>query len=112
MKQYYDFEIFHKMLDGIDLDDHIIASYYLKDTLEGVNFLDHLALVQAMGLEGSTGTWEKVEEDTEELRVAMSSKLVGYHEIPCDDPHTKAAVVQLAFPMRAWGDNITMMLLS
>lgn len=112
MKRYYDPEIFHQTLDGIDLDNHIIASYYLKDRLEGEKFLDHLALVQAMGLEGSTGTWEKVEEDTEEVRKAMSSKMVGYHEIPSDDPYTKSAVVQLAFPIRAWGDNVPMMLLA
>ena len=68
--------------------------------------------MQALGLEGSTGTWEKVEEDTEEVRKAMSSKMVGYHEIPSDDPSVKSAVVQLAFPIRAWGDNIPMMLLA
>ncbi|MBN1553587.1 MAG: hypothetical protein JXA11_02495 [Phycisphaerae bacterium] len=112
MKSFYDFEIFHKMLDGIDLDDHVVASYYLKDRLEGEKFLDHFALVQAMGLEGSTGTWEKVEEDTQAVREAMSSKMVGYHEIPSDDPYTKSAVVQLAFPIRAWGDNVPMMLLA
>ncbi len=112
MKQYYDPEIFHKMLDGVDLDNHVIASYYVKDRLEGEKFLDHFALVQAMGLEGSTGTWEKVEEDTEEVRKQLSSKLVGYHEIPSEDPYTKAAVVQLAFPIQAWGDNVPMMLLA
>jgi len=112
MKRYYDGEIFHQMLDGIDLDNHVVASYCLRDRLEGEKFLDHLALVQAMGLEGSTGTWEKVEEDTEEVREAMSSKMVGYHEIPADDPYTKSAVVQLAFPIRAWGDNVPMMLLA
>ena len=112
MKRYYDSEIFHQMLDGVDLDNHIIASYYLRDRLEGQKFLDHFALVQAMGLEGSTGTWEKVAEDTEEVRKALSSKMVGYHEIPCEDPYTKSAVVQLAFPIRAWGDNVPMMLLA
>jgi 2,3-diketo-5-methylthiopentyl-1-phosphate enolase len=112
MKRYYDPEIFLQMLDGIDLDNHIVASYYLRDRLEGQKFLDHFALVQALGLEGSTGTWEKVEEDTEEVRKAMSSKMVGYHEIPSDDPSVKSAVIQLAFPIRAWGDNIPMMLLA
>jgi 2,3-diketo-5-methylthiopentyl-1-phosphate enolase len=112
MKQYYDHEIFHKMLDGIDLDDHVIATYYLRDRLEGEKFLDHFALVQSMALEGSTGTWEKVEEDTEAVREALSSKMVGYHEIPSDDPYVKSAVVQLAFPIQAWGDNIPMMLLA
>ncbi len=112
MKRYYDPEIFLQMLDGIDLDNHVVASYYLRDRLEGQKFLDHLSLVQALGLEGSTGTWEKVEEDTEAVRQAMSSKMVGYHEIPSDDPYVKSAVVQLAFPIRAWGDNVPMMLLA
>jgi 2,3-diketo-5-methylthiopentyl-1-phosphate enolase len=112
MQRYYDPEIFIKMLDGIDLDEHVIATYYLRDTLEGEKFLDHFALVQAMALEGSTGTWEKVEEDTEVVRQALSSKMVGYHEIPSDDPFTKSAVVQLAFPIQAWGDNLPMMLLA
>ncbi len=112
MKRYYDPEIFHQTLDGIDLDNHVIASYYLSDRLEGEKFLDHLSLIQSMGLEGSTGTWEKVEEDTEEVRIAMSSKMVGYHQIPTTDPYTKSAVVQLAFPIRAWGDNVPMMLLA
>ena len=112
MKRYYDPEIFHQCLDGIDLDNHVVASYYLRDTLEGVKFLDHFALVQAMALEGSTGTWAQVEEDTEEVRRNLSSRMVGYHEIPTDDPCTKAAVVQLAFPIKAWGNNVPMMLLA
>jgi 2,3-diketo-5-methylthiopentyl-1-phosphate enolase len=112
MNRYYDPEIFLKTMDGIDLDDHVVATYYMSDRLEGEKFLDHFALVQSMALEGSTGTWAKVEEDTEAVREALSSKMVGYHEIPTDDPYTKAAVVQLAFPIQAWGDNLPMMLLA
>ena len=112
MKRFYDPEIFHQTLDGIDLETHLIASYYLKDRLEGEKFLDHFALIQAMALEGSTGTWEKVEEDTEDVRKALSSKMVGYHEIPGEDRYTKSAVIQLAFPIQAWGDNVPIMLLA
>ena len=50
MKRYYDPEIFHQTLDGIDLDNHIIASYYLSDRLEGEKFLDHLALLAVAGV--------------------------------------------------------------
>jgi 2,3-diketo-5-methylthiopentyl-1-phosphate enolase len=100
------------MLDGIDLDTHVVASYFMRDTLEGVDFLDHFKLVQSMGFEGSTGTWAKIEEHTPEVRRALSSKMVGYHEIPTGDPYTKSAVVQLAFPIQAWGDNVPMMLLA
>jgi hypothetical protein len=54
MKRYYDPEIFLQMLDGIDLDTHVVASYYLRDRLEGQKFLDHLALVQALAVSNCT----------------------------------------------------------
>jgi len=37
-------EIYSPTMDGVDLKNHIIAAYYMKDTLEG-----------------STGAWEKAE---------------------------------------------------
>ena len=109
---YYNPEIFIQTFDGIDRDKYVVATYYMDDCLPGEDFIDHFALVQAMALEGSTGTWEKVEEDTPEMRDVYSSKLVGYFELPSDDPSRKRAIVQLAFPLAAWGNNITMMLLA
>ena len=38
--------------------------------------------------------------------------MVGYFEIPTTEPFTKEAVVQLAFPIDAWIDNVPMMLLA
>ncbi len=38
--------------------------------------------------------------------------MVGYFEIPTAEPSRRAAVVQLAFPIDAWVDNVPMMLLS
>ena len=111
-ERYYDPEIFIQTLDGIDRKNHIVATYYMKDSLPGEDFIDHFALVQAMALEGSTGTWEKIEEDTGEVRKALSGKMVGYFEIPTGDAYTKSAVVQLAFPINAWINNMPMMLLS
>lgn len=112
MKRYYMPEIFNRTLDGIDLDNHIVATYYMKDTLEGEDFLDHFELIQSLALEGSTGTWENIKEDTQEIREKLSGKLVGYFEIPATEQYTKEAVVQLAFPIDAWIDNFPMMLLS
>lgn len=112
MDQYYLPEIFNNTLDGIDRENHIVATYYMKDRLEGEDFIDHFTLLQALALEGSTGTWEKVKEDTIELRRKLSGKLVGYFEVPNTDKYTKEAVVQLAFPIYAWIDNVPMMLLS
>lgn len=110
--RYYDSEIFQQTFDGIDRTNHIVATYYMDDVMEGEDFIDHFALIQSMALEGSTGTWEKVAEDTEEVRIALSGKMVGYFEIPTDSPYRRQAVVQLAFPIDAWIDNLPMMLLS
>lgn len=110
--RYYDPEIFVQTFDGIDRTNHIVATYFMDDELPGVDFIDHFALIQAMTLEGSTGTWEKVEEDTEAVRLKLSGKMVNYFEIPTDNPYQRKAVVQLAFPIDAWIDNVPMMLLS
>ena len=110
--RYYNPEIFVQTFDGIDRANHIVATYFMDDELPGEDFVDHFALIQAMALEGSTGTWEKVAEDTEDVRQKLSGKMVGYFEIPTDSPSRRAAVVQLAFPIDAWVDNVPMMLLS
>ena len=110
--RYYAPEIFVQTLDGIDRTNHIVATYFMDDALPGEDFVDHFALIQSMTLEGSTGTWEKVAEDTEEVRRKLSGKMVGYFEIPSGNPARRTAVVQLAFPMDAWIDNVPMMLLS
>ncbi len=110
--RYYDPEIFIHSFDGIDRTNHIMATYYMDDELPGEDFIDHFALIQAMAIEGSTGTWEKVAEDTEDVRRKLSGKMVGYFEIPTNGAHRRSAVVQLAFPIDAWIDNVPMMLLS
>ncbi len=108
--RYYDPEIFIHSLDGIDRSNHIVATYFMDDELAGEEFVDHFALIQAMALEGSTGTWEKVAEDTEDVRRKLSGKMVGYFEIPTGSASRRAAVVQLAFPIDAWIDNVPMMI--
>ena len=109
---YYDPVIFHNMLDGIDRKRCLVATYFVEDRVAGENFLDHFSLIQSIALEGSTGTWEKVEEETADVRGRLSGKLVGYYEIPSPEADTKRAVIQLAFPIDAWEPNVPMMLLS
>jgi len=111
MERYYDPLIFNQTLDGINLSRHIVATYYVEDTVPGEEFLDHFALIQSMALEGSTGTWEKVEEDSEEVRERLSGKMVGYYPVP-SEKNVKKAVIQLAFSIDAWQVNIPMILLS
>jgi len=111
MERYYDPLIFNQTLDGINLSRHIVATYYVEDAVPGEEFLDHFALIQSMALEGSTGTWEKVEEDSEEVRERLSGKMVGYYPVP-SEKNVKKAVIQLAFSIDAWQVNIPMILLS
>ncbi len=112
MKRLYDEAIFVHALDSIDRDKYIIATYYIEDT-PGCEFIDHFAQIESMVLEGSTGSWMRVAEETDEVREALSGRLVGYYEVPAP-PGTKKAVVQMAFPTAAWdiNPNIPMMLLS
>jgi 2,3-diketo-5-methylthiopentyl-1-phosphate enolase len=110
--RYYNPEIFVQSLDGIDRKNHIVATYFMDDELAGEDFIDYFALIQSMAIEGSTGTWEKVAEDTAEVREKLSGKMVGYYEIPTPSAYRKSAVVQLAFPIDAWVDNVPMLLLS
>jgi len=112
MRTYYQPEIFNNIMDGIDRKRNIIATYYLKDRKEGVEFMDHMSLLQSLALESSTGTWEKVAEDTEEVRETLSCKLVGYFQIPNEDKYVAEAVIQYAMNIDAWVENVPMMLLS
>jgi 2,3-diketo-5-methylthiopentyl-1-phosphate enolase len=111
-QRFYDPEIFNHSFDGIDRTNHIVATYFMDDELPGEDFIDHFALIQSMVIEGSTGTWQKVAEETDDVRRALSGKMVGYFEISTGNACRRSAVVQLAFPIDAWIDNVPMMLLS
>jgi 2,3-diketo-5-methylthiopentyl-1-phosphate enolase len=99
----YDPTIFVQSLDSIDRDKFIIATYYLEDT-PGTEFIDHFDQLQRLVLEGSTGTWMRVHEETPEVRDALSGRLVGYYEVPAE-AGTKKAVIQIAYPTAAWDRN-------
>jgi ribulose 1,5-bisphosphate carboxylase large subunit-like protein len=103
MRQYYYPEIFNNTIDSVDRKRNIIATYYMRDRKEGLEFKDHLALVQSLALESSTGTWEKVDEDTEEVRETLSCKLVGYYQIPNEDKYVCEAVIQFAMSISMLG---------
>ncbi|MBI4166679.1 MAG: ribulose 1,5-bisphosphate carboxylase [Acidobacteria bacterium] len=111
-KRFYDPDVFMHNLDSVDRKHNIIATYSLDDEIPGWDFIDHFALIKEIIIEGSTGSWERVAEETPEVRQRLSGKLVGYYEIPVENPSRRVAVVQIAFPIDAWIDNVTMMLLT
>ncbi|MCC7354200.1 MAG: ribulose 1,5-bisphosphate carboxylase [Anaerolineae bacterium] len=111
MKRLYDPTIFIQSLDSIDRDKFIIATYYIEDAPES-DFIDHFAQLQRLVLEGSTGDWMRVAEETDEVREALTGRLVGYYEVPAPKG-TKRAVFQIAYPTAAWDrrPNFPMMML-
>ncbi len=112
-KELYDPHMFNYMWESLDQDRFVVGTYYIEDTMENEDFIDHLAQVQRLALEGSTASWMEVKEETPELRERLSSKVLGYYEIPAPEG-TKKAIIQLAFPIAAWERNVNvpMMLLS
>ncbi len=114
MKRLFDPDMFNFMLESVNHNRYIVATYYIEDTLEDQDWIEHLNQVQRMALEGSTSSWMRVKEDTGEVREKLTSKVLGYYEIPTENKHKKAAVIQLGFPIDAWDVNINvpMMLLT
>ena len=112
MRSYYQPQIFNNMLESVNLKEHFVATYYIRNRKEGAVLLDHMNFFEKLALESSTGTWEKIKDDTSEIKEMLSCKLVGYFEIPNDDPYTAECVVQFAMSSKAFVDNIPMMLLS
>lgn len=110
MKQLYDPQLFEYMVES-GIDKYVVATYYLEDTVEGVDFLDHFSLIKTLIVEGSTGSWQEVKEETPEVRERLAGKLLGYYEVP-GPKNVKRAVIQLGFPIEAWEPNVPMMLLS
>lgn len=113
VKPLYDPHMFNYMWESLDQERFVVGTYYIEDIKEGVDFIDHLAQVQRLAMEGSTASWMEVREETPEVRERLSSKVLNYLEIP-SQAGTKKAIVQLGFPIAAWEENVNvpMMLLS
>ena len=113
MKLYYEPRMFDYMLESVDRDRMVIATYYVEDVRNEDEFIDHLRQVERLALEGSTSSWMDVAEETDELRERLTSKVLGYYEIPAPKG-AKKAIVQLGFPDGAWDINLNvpMLLLS
>lgn len=113
MKPLYEPRMFDYMMESIDRDRMVIATYYVEDVRGQDEFIDHLKQIERMALEGSTSSWMEVADDTAEVRERLTSRVLGYYEVPAPKG-TKKAVVQLGFPIGAWDVNVNvpMLLLS
>ena len=111
MKQLYDPHMFDYTWESVDHNEYVVGTYYIEDVVEDSDFIDHFGQVQRLALEGSTSSWQNVSEETPEMREKLTSKVLGYFEIPAPKG-TQKAVVQLGFPTARGRDNVPMMLLS
>jgi 2,3-diketo-5-methylthiopentyl-1-phosphate enolase len=110
VKELYDPHMFNYMWESLDEDRFVVGTYYIEDNRPDWDFVDHLGQVQRLALEGSTASWMDVKEETPEVRERLSSKVLGYYEIP-SPKGMKRAIVQLAFPTAAWDVNVNMPML-
>ena len=88
-------------LDGINIEDFIIASYIIKRPKgQNVNYLSRFAAI-----EQSTGTWVRVPAETEEVRKHHVARVLGVYEIPMfeyyipKDIKERTYFVQIGFPI-------------
>ena len=105
IKQVFDPHMFNYAWESIDHDEYVVGTYFIEDVVTDSDFIDHLGQVERLALEGSTATWVEVLEETPEVREKLTSKVLGYYEVPAPDG-TKKAVIQLAFPIGAWEVNV------
>ncbi len=110
VKELYDPHMFNYMWESLDQDRFVVGTYYIEDSKPEWEFIDHLGQIERLALEGSTASWMDVKEETPEVRERLSSKVLGYYEIPAPRG-TKKAIVQLAFPIAAWEVNVNMPML-
>jgi len=110
VKELYDPHMFNYMWESLDQDRFVVGTYYIEDNKPDWDFVDHLGQVQRLAMEGSTASWMDVKEETPEVRERLSSKVLGYYEIP-SPRGMKRAIVQLAFPTAAWDVNVNMPML-
>ncbi|MFX1321880.1 MAG: RuBisCO large subunit C-terminal-like domain-containing protein [Promethearchaeota archaeon] len=91
------------LMDGIDLEKYIIASYIVKRP-RGMN-VNYLARFAA--IEQSTGTWIRVPAETAEVRKHHVARVLGVYELPMyefvlppkDELRERIYFMQVGFPI-------------
>lgn len=111
MEAIYDPLVFNGEYESIDEEKFIVATYYVEHKAEG-EVLDHLDVIQPMLLQGSTGTWQKIPEDTAKIRELFTPKVIGYYPVPTESENHKKAIVNLALHTESFSHNFPMFLIA
>jgi 2,3-diketo-5-methylthiopentyl-1-phosphate enolase len=98
--------------EGIDMEDHIVATYWI----ESDRTMDMTLMGQILAIEQTTGTWVPVPGETPEIRAKHVAKVIGVYEAPFyeygvpEDVKRRQYILQVAFPSANVEDQLPMML--
>ncbi len=98
--------------EGVDPEEYAIATYLI---VLPANF-SAWDTARAIAIEQSTGTWIPVPGETPELRRKHVAKVVGVYEVPSYevlppmDAKERSYIIQIAYPIVNFGQQIPLML--
>ncbi len=112
---------FARLWESIDVEHHVIATYYLETPL------NLFQAAEAFAAEQSTGTWKRVGKETSDLRERHGAKILSVLTLPYSPENPRlpsatamqefsgegpinAGIIRLAFPWKNFGHNIAMLL--
>lgn len=81
-------------LDGIDIDENIVATYYLETPFDEIT-----PVADAFAKEQSTGTWTEVPIENTEMVERRTAKVTEIRKLPVDLEGANACYLQMAFPV-------------
>ncbi|MFZ7134629.1 MAG: RuBisCO large subunit C-terminal-like domain-containing protein [Eubacteriales bacterium] len=106
---YFD-PIMFNCMEGLDIEEHIIATYYMRAEMP----VEFVKFAQAIAAEQATGTWIDVPFETGDVRKRHAAKVVGMYEVPAYDRELpkdlkfRDFVIKIAFPSINIGNNFPM----
>ncbi|MFH1136100.1 MAG: RuBisCO large subunit C-terminal-like domain-containing protein [Pseudomonadota bacterium] len=98
--------------EGIDMERHIIATYYIAMPAA----VDMFQMGQVLAVEQTTGTWTPVPGETPEVRAKHVAKVIGVFETPSyehglpEGLRERQYILQVAFPAANVQDQFPMIL--
>ena len=88
--------------ESLNMDDFIVATYQIK-----TDTTDPLVRAGAMAIEQTTGTWARVPDETDEVRMNHVGRVINVFCVPDYEMGAPSGertfVVQIAFPWRNFG---------
>ena len=87
IKQLYDPHMFNYMWESLDQDNFVVGTYYIEDTMDGVDFIDHLADFDRFGRADMLFAKDK----------AIGSPLTSIHAVPDLPRHVQQRLYFLRF---------------